>query len=73
MVFVPEKPLREIQMKLQAVAVLGLSAVFCLMAAEAPVELKTQKDKISYSIGMNWGNMLKRETVDVDVAIVTMP
>ena len=71
MVFAPEKPLREIQMKLQAVAVLGLSAVFCLMAAETPVELKTQKDKISYSIGMNWGNMLKRETVDVDVAIVT--
>jgi FKBP-type peptidyl-prolyl cis-trans isomerase FklB len=71
MVFVAEEPLREIQMKLQAAAVLSLSAVLGLIADEPPVELKTQKDKISYSIGMNWGNMLKRETVDIDLAILT--
>lgn len=71
MVFVARKPPGKIRMKLQAAAVLSWSAVFCLMADEPPVELKTQKDKVSYSIGMNWGNMLRRESVDIDMAILT--
>jgi FKBP-type peptidyl-prolyl cis-trans isomerase len=58
-------------MKLQAAAVLSLSAAFWLGADEPPVDLKTQKDKVSYSIGMNWGNMLRRESVDIDMAILT--
>ena len=33
-------------------------------------DLKTEMDKVSYSIGMNWGNMLKRSGYDVNVDIV---
>lgn len=32
--------------------------------------LKDQKDKVSYSIGMNWGNMLKRSGYEVDVDVL---
>ncbi|HET6931184.1 MAG TPA: FKBP-type peptidyl-prolyl cis-trans isomerase [Candidatus Acidoferrum sp.] len=37
---------------------------------QAPLTLKTQKDKASYAIGMNIGKNLKRDSVDVDPAIV---
>jgi FKBP-type peptidyl-prolyl cis-trans isomerase len=32
--------------------------------------LKDQKDKVSYSIGLNWGNMLKRSGYEVDVDVL---
>ena len=40
-------------------------------AAEDKVELKDQKAKISYSIGMNVGNNLKRSGYDVDVEVLS--
>src|SRR5262249_22257135 len=32
--------------------------------------LKDEKEKVSYSIGMNWGNMLKRSGYEVDVDVL---
>lgn len=39
-------------------------------AQEAPA-LKTQKDKLSYSIGVNIGNSLKQEGMEIDLAILS--
>src|SRR5690348_1036625 len=38
--------------------------------SQAPLTLKTQKDKASYAIGMNIGKNLKRDSVEVDPAIL---
>ncbi len=38
--------------------------------AKTPVALNTQKDKVSYAIGMNVGRNLERQSVDVDPAIL---
>lgn len=55
---------------------LSLASVLCavlittpVLAAEKP-ELKTQKDKASYVIGLDMGNSLKRNKVDVDIDIL---
>jgi FKBP-type peptidyl-prolyl cis-trans isomerase FklB len=40
-------------------------------AAEKP-ELKTQKDKLSYAIGLDMGNSLKKNGLDVDPNIVVL-
>jgi FKBP-type peptidyl-prolyl cis-trans isomerase len=37
---------------------------------QSVLTLKTQKDKLSYALGMNLGSNLHKETVDVDPAIV---
>lgn len=37
---------------------------------QAPLTLKTQKEKASYAIGMNIGKNLKRDSVDVDPAVM---
>ncbi len=54
---------------------LGTMLVILLLAttahAETPVELKTAKDKLSYSIGFDMGTSIKRNEVDVDPNIVT--
>ncbi len=45
----------------------------CLVLAGSPVfagektELKTQKDKLSYAIGMDMGGSLKRNSIDIDI------
>ncbi|HEV3374794.1 MAG TPA: FKBP-type peptidyl-prolyl cis-trans isomerase [Candidatus Acidoferrum sp.] len=38
--------------------------------AQSPLKLKTEKDKISYAIGLNVGHNLKRDSVDVDSSIL---
>src|SRR2546423_15274502 len=43
------------EMKLQLLTLITLSAALPLLAAEESPLLKTPKDKISYSIGMNIG------------------
>jgi FKBP-type peptidyl-prolyl cis-trans isomerase len=37
--------------------------------AQAPLVLKTEKDKFSYALGMNLGNNLKKQSVELDPAI----
>ena len=59
-------------MKLRWLAVLGMVAVFLasqLEAQETPA-LKDQKDKVSYSIGMEIGKNLKKQSVDVNPEIL---
>ncbi len=49
-----------------------LIITLCMALAVSPVsggekaELKTQKDKVSYAIGVDMGNSLKRNSIDVD-------
>jgi FKBP-type peptidyl-prolyl cis-trans isomerase FklB len=38
--------------------------------APAPLALKTQKDKASYAIGLNIGKSMKKDSVDIDPAIL---
>lgn len=52
-----------------AAVVAAVCFQLCATAADSP-ELSSTKDKVSYSIGMNWGNMLKRSGYDVDVNVV---
>lgn len=48
-----------------ALAVAGDSA-----AAETPIELKTEKEQVSYRIGMDVGNSLKPVAADIDMVIL---
>src|SRR5512143_811173 len=55
---------------------LRLGIVLCAVLVTTPVvsaekqELKTQKDKVSYVIGLDMGNSLKKNMVDVDAEIL---
>ena len=40
-------------------------------ASQAPLKLTTEKDKLSYAIGMNIGEGMKHDGVDIDPAILT--
>jgi len=37
--------------------------------SQSPLVLKTDKDKVSYALGMNLGANLKRTRIDIDTAI----
>lgn len=52
--------------KWTVMAVAGLMGTMQVMAEDA-VELKTQKDKLSYSIGADIGRNFKRQDLDLDV------
>jgi len=39
-------------------------------AKPAPITLKTQKDKASYALGMNFGTGLRKQSIDIDPAIL---
>jgi FKBP-type peptidyl-prolyl cis-trans isomerase FklB len=58
-------------MKLQLIAVLGILLLTSQVSAKEPVVLKDQKDKVSYSIGVNIGNNLKRQSIDVNPNALT--
>jgi FKBP-type peptidyl-prolyl cis-trans isomerase FklB len=57
-------------MKFKWVAVLGVLLVASLAFAEENVVLKDQKDKISYSVGVDIGNSLKNLPVSVNLDLV---
>jgi len=40
------------------------------LAKAAPLTLKTQKEKASYALGMNFGSGLRKQSIDVDPAIL---
>jgi FKBP-type peptidyl-prolyl cis-trans isomerase len=40
-------------------------------AAQQPLKLTTQKEKLSYAIGMNIGQSMKKDALDIDPAILT--
>ncbi len=51
-------------------ASLALALIACQGNTQEKVQLKTQKDSVSYSIGLNMGKNLKQQSVDVDPAIL---
>jgi FKBP-type peptidyl-prolyl cis-trans isomerase FklB len=63
--------MKGVQMKLQLIAALGILLLTSQVSAREPVVLKDQKDKVSYSIGMNIGNNLKRQLIDVNPDALT--
>lgn len=53
-----------------------LAVIFsiALLAAQGNAEevtLKTQKDKVSYSIGLEIGNGMKKQAIDIDLDILS--
>ena len=58
-------------MKSVWMAVLAVLVIMGSAVGEEPVSLKSQKDKISYIIGLDIGNNLKRQSADVDLDILS--
>jgi FKBP-type peptidyl-prolyl cis-trans isomerase FklB len=55
-------------MKVSVLGLLGVGLAISSWAADpAPATLKDQKDKVSYSIGMDIGRNIKRQSLDVNV------
>jgi FKBP-type peptidyl-prolyl cis-trans isomerase FklB len=61
---------RGVQMKLQMVVALSFLFLVSQVNAQENLVLKNQKEKISYIIGMDIGNNLKKQAVDVDPNIL---
>jgi len=57
-------------MKFHLIGVLGLLLLVSQVGAEEKPALKDQKDKVSYSIGMDIGNNLKKQSIDIDPDIL---
>ena len=53
-------------MKFTLFAFLTVGGLLCVAQAADKTELKDQKEKISYSFGMNIGNNFKAQEIDVD-------
>src|SRR5437867_13235423 len=53
-------------MKLYLFALTGAGAALTLLAAEESPLLKTPKDKISYSIGMDIGRSITNQAIDIN-------
>jgi FKBP-type peptidyl-prolyl cis-trans isomerase FklB len=54
-------------MKVFALGLLGMGMAITLPAADPAPALKDQKDKVSYSIGMDIGRNIKRQNLDISV------
>ncbi|MSS73285.1 MAG: FKBP-type peptidyl-prolyl cis-trans isomerase [Candidatus Latescibacteria bacterium] len=59
-----------LQVKSKWIAVLCVGLLGCQNKPQEKTELKTQKDKISYSIGLDIGNTLKRQKLDVEAEVL---
>jgi len=57
-------------MRFLSIFAVALVLMSCQNNAQENVELKTQKDSVSYAIGYNIGNNFKTQNIDVDPAIV---
>ncbi len=58
-------------MRFTWIAVLGILLLVSLGQAQEQPALQTEKDKVSYSIGIDIGNTLKRQSIDVNLDLVT--
>jgi FKBP-type peptidyl-prolyl cis-trans isomerase FklB len=57
-------------MKLRLIVILGFLFLVSQAHAQETLLLKNQKDKVSYIIGMDIGNNLKKQSIDVDPNIL---
>ena len=56
-----------LKIKATCLAVLVVGILAAQATADEPAPLKTQKDKVSYTIGISIGKNMKQEGIDVDV------
>jgi len=56
-------------MRLKLIVVLGIVFFVSQVSAEEKQVLQNQKEKVSYSIGLNIGNNLKKQSIDIDMNI----
>jgi FKBP-type peptidyl-prolyl cis-trans isomerase FklB len=56
-------------MRLKWIMVLGVVLLAALTSAQEPPELKNEKEKLSYALGMDLGNQLRKMAVDIDPAL----
>ena len=56
-------------MKLKLIVVLGIVFWVSYVNAQENLALKSQKDKVSYIIGMDIGSNLKKQSIDIDTNI----
>jgi FKBP-type peptidyl-prolyl cis-trans isomerase FklB len=71
-VVIPALPIiyhEEFSMKAVCLALLGLCLASGQGNAQEKRAIKTQKDSVSYSIGMNIANNFKRQSLDIDPAL----
>jgi len=59
-----------VEMKLQLLVALGVVLLVGQVSAQEKLVLKNQKEKISYIIGMDIGNNLKKQSIDIDPNIL---
>ncbi len=57
-----------IRLAIVGILSVGVSAAFA--AEPAKVELKDQRDKASYAIGLNWGNNIRSQGADLSVDVI---
>ena len=57
-------------MKLQLLVALGIAVLVSQVSAQEKTALKNQKEKMSYIIGMDIGNNLKKQSIDIDPNIL---
>jgi len=57
-------------MKLHLVVVLGIVLLVSQVSAQEKADLRNQKEKMSYIIGMDIGNNLKKQSVEIDPNIL---
>lgn len=57
-------------MKLKLIVVLGIVFWVSYVNAQENLALKSQKDKVSYIIGMDIGTNLKKQSIDIDTNIL---
>jgi FKBP-type peptidyl-prolyl cis-trans isomerase len=58
-----------IRKSMAGVALLGIGFLVTPVRAEEPTVLKTQKERVSYALGADLGNQLRKQSVDVDPAL----
>jgi FKBP-type peptidyl-prolyl cis-trans isomerase FklB len=58
-------------MNLRIIIALGLCLAFTGVQAEEELNLSTEKNRVSYSVGLNLGNHFKRRAIDADLNTVT--
>jgi FKBP-type peptidyl-prolyl cis-trans isomerase FklB len=59
-----------VEMKLQLLVALGVVLLVSQVNAQEKPALKSQKEKMSYIIGMDIGNNLKKQSIDIDPNIL---
>jgi FKBP-type peptidyl-prolyl cis-trans isomerase FklB len=59
-----------VEMKLQLIVVFGILLLVNQVSAQEKTDLKNQKEKMSYIIGMDIGNNLKNQSVEIDPNIL---